>query len=65
LAAAGVRPGALESLNLQYRAEIIAKFSRWQPGRREQGGGSRPHRFPGWSGAIPEVRADLLTRPAA
>jgi len=55
-------PGALESLNPSNTGEIIAKFPDGGPEDVSKAVEAARAAFPGWAGATPEVRADLLDK---
>src|ERR1700760_210278 len=55
-------PGALESLNPSNTGEVIAKFPDGSPEDVNKAVEAARSAFPGWSGATPEVRADLLDK---
>src|SRR5882757_2669773 len=55
-------PGALESTNPSNTNEIIAKFPDGSTEDVNDAVAAARTAFPGWSGATPEVRADLLDK---
>ncbi len=55
-------PGALESLNPSNTGEVIAKFPDGGPEDVNKAVEAARTAFPGWAGASPEVRADLLDK---
>ena len=55
-------PGALESTNPSNTNEIIAKFPDGSAEDVNNAVDAARSAFPGWSGATPEVRADLLDK---
>src|SRR5436190_20022157 len=55
-------PGALESLNPSNTGEVIAKFPDGSPEDVNKAVEAARAAFPGWSGATPEVRADVLDK---
>jgi len=55
-------PGALESLNPSNTNEIVAKFPDGKVEDVNDAVAAARGAFPGWSGATPEVRADLLDK---
>src|ERR1700730_13733473 len=55
-------PGALESLNPSNTGEVIAKFPDGSPEDVNKALEAARAAFPGWAGASPEVRADLLDK---
>ena len=55
-------PGALESLNPSNTGEVIAKFPDGSPEDVNKAVEAARAAFPGWAGATPEVRADVLDK---
>ena len=55
-------PGALESINPSNTQEVIAKFPDGSPEDVNKAVEAARAAFPGWSGATPEVRADVLDK---
>src|SRR5215469_5226056 len=55
-------PGALESLNPSNTGEVIAKFPDGSPEDVNKAVEAARAAFAGWSGASPEVRADVLDK---
>src|SRR5690348_2966560 len=55
-------PGALESTNPSNTNEIVAKFPDGKIEDVNDAVAAARSAFPGWSGASPEVRADLLDK---
>src|SRR6201996_121368 len=55
-------PGALESVNPSNTGEVVAKFPDGSAEDVNKAVEAARAAFPGWSGATPEVRADLLDK---
>ena len=55
-------PGALESINPSNTSELISKFPDGSPEDVNKAVEAARAAFPGWAGATPEVRADILDK---